>query len=372
VQLVGADFDVMREIAARIRQRLATYPGVFDITDDFEAGKSEIELELKPQAELLGLSGGDLARQVRQAFFGLEVQRVQRGREEVRVYLRYPRADRESLETLESMLIRTPGGAQVPFEEVAEVKRGRGFAAITRIDRNRKISVTADVDKENADIEGIKADLRTWLAGELTAYPAVSYSLEGEAAEQRDSFSSIQRGLLFVLFFIYVLLAIPFRSYVQPLIVMLVIPFGVIGAMLGHLIMGMSLSIVSILGMLALAGVVVNDSLVLVDYVNQRRREGASVREAVYAAGGARFRPVLLTSLTTFAGLMPLIFEKSTQAQFLIPMAVSLGFGILFATAITLLLIPMNYLVLEDIGMLIKRVLRMIGIGRGAAPAASG
>jgi multidrug efflux pump subunit AcrB len=364
VQLVGSDFDELREVTARIRDRLATYPGVFDITDDFEGGKSEIELELKPQAELLGLTLEDLARQVRQAFFGLEVQRIQRGREEIRVYLRYPRADRESIDTLERMTIRTASGAEVPFEEVAIARRGRGFAAITRVDRNRKISVTADVDKETTDVAGVKSDLMAWLREQVRAYPGMSVSLEGEAAEQRDSLGSLQQGLLMVLFLIYVLLAIPFRSYLQPLIVMLVIPFGVIGALLGHLLMGMSLSISSLLGMLALAGVVVNDSLVLVDYVNQRRREGVSVRDAVYTAGGARFRPVLLTSVTTFAGLMPLIFEKSTQAQFLIGMAVSLGFGILFATAITLVLIPMNYLILEDISRLIRRTLSALGLGR--------
>ncbi|MEO0422139.1 MAG: efflux RND transporter permease subunit [Pseudomonadota bacterium] len=370
VQLTGQDFDELRAVAASVRERLATYPGVFDVTDDFEAGKAEIELALRPQAEPLGLTLDDLASQVRQAFFGLEVQRVQRGREEVRVYLRYPRVDRESIATLEAMTIRTASGADVPFEEVALATKGRGFASITRVDRTRKVSVTADVDKESADVEGIKADLNAWLGGELTTRPTVRFTLEGEAAEQRESFGSVTNGALFVLFAIYVLLAVPFRSYLQPLIVMLVIPFGVIGAMLGHMIMGLTLSFVSVLGMLALSGVVVNDSLVLVDYVNQRRREGASVREAVYAAGGARFRPVLLTSLTTFAGLMPLIFEKSTQAQFLVPMAVSLGFGILFATAITLLLIPMNYLVLDDLVRLPGRVVafakRLLGETRPA------
>ncbi|MDH3401912.1 MAG: efflux RND transporter permease subunit, partial [Chromatiales bacterium] len=188
------------------------------------------------------------------------------------------------------------------------------------------------------------------------SYPRVDFSLEGEAREQRDSFRSLGIGMLFTLFAIFTLLAIPFRSYLQPLIVMSVIPFGVAGAMLGHLIMGMDLTIMSIMGMLALSGVVVNDSLVLVDYVNRRRAEGMELSKAVYTAGLARLRPVLLTSLTTFAGLTPLILEKSTQAQFLIPMAVSLGFGILFATAITLLLIPVNYLMLEDIRKAVGRL----------------
>jgi len=224
--------------------------------------------------------------------------------------------------------------------------------------------VTADVEKDSADIEAIKRDLRSFLEEAVRPWPGVSFSLEGEAREQRESFGSLGYGLMFVLFAIYALLAIPFKSYLQPLIVMSVIPFGVAGAMLGHMIMGMSLTILSLMGMLALTGVVVNDSLVLVDFINKRRAEGVPLMEAVSASGVARLRPVLLTSLTTFAGLTPLIFEKSTQAQFLIPMAVSLGFGILFATFITLILVPLNYLVLEDLRRLGRRL-----TGRRDAPA---
>ena len=338
-----------------MRSRLATYPGVFDITDSFEGGKEEIKLKMRPQAELLGITLDDLARQVRHAFYGFEVQRIQRGREEVRVFVRYPESERRSLESLDSMRIRTPSGVEVPFSEVAVADYGRGFSQIRRVDRNRTINVTADFNKEVTDIEAIKRDLTEYLSTATPAYAGVAFTLEGEAREQRESFGSLRVGILFVLFMIYALLAIPFRSYRQPLIVMSVIPFGVAGAMLGHIMMGMSLTIMSLMGMLALSGVVVNDSLVLVDYVNRRRREGMALHEAVAKAGVARLRPVLLTSLTTFAGLTPLIFEKSTQAQFLIPMAVSLGFGILFATAITLLLIPINYLILEDARRLFRR-----------------
>jgi multidrug efflux pump subunit AcrB len=360
VQLSGPDFPSLRTLTDEVRSRLATYAGVFDVTDSFEGGKEEIKLKMQPQAELLGITLDDLARQVRHAFYGFEVQRIQRGREEVRVFVRYPESERRSLESLDSMRIRTPSGVDVPFSEVAAAEYGRGFSQIRRVDRNRTINVTADFNKEVTDIEAIKRDLTEYLSSASQAYPGVSFTLEGEAREQRESFGSLQVGILFVLFMIYCLLAIPFRSYLQPLIVMSVIPFGVAGAMLGHIMMGMSLTIMSLMGMLALSGVVVNDSLVLVDYVNRRRREGMSLHEAVSRAGMARLRPVLLTSLTTFAGLTPLIFEKSTQAQFLIPMAVSLGFGILFATAITLLLIPINYLILEDVRGL---------FGRGEAPA---
>jgi multidrug efflux pump subunit AcrB len=368
VQITGPDFMPLRALAAEVRARLETYPGVFDITDSFEDGKQEIKLRIRPEAELLGITLENLARQVRHAFFGFEVQRVQRGREEVRVYVRYPEAERRSLDNLDTMRIRTPAGLEVPFADVASAEFGRGFAEIRRVDRNRTINVTADVNKETADIEAIKRDISAFLSEAVPGYAGVSFTLEGEAREQRESFGSLGYGLMFVLFIIYALLAIPFRSYLQPLIVMSVIPFGAAGAMLGHMIMGMSLTIMSLMGMLALTGVVVNDSLVLVDYINKRRAEGMPLMEAVGTAGIARLRPVLLTSLTTFAGLTPLIFEKSTQAQFLIPMAVSLGFGILFATFITLLLVPLNYLVLEDLRRLGGRIRGRAG-GVRAAPA---
>ena len=354
VRLSGTDFSQLQALSEQIKARLRSYPGVYDITDSFSDGKQELQLAIKPEAEPLGLSLDALARQVRQAFFGLEVQRVQRGRDDVRVMLRFPLAERRSLANLETMLIRTPEGVVVPFSEVAEVKPGRSAASIQRVNRSRTLDVLADVNKESADVEAIKRDLSAFVADLVAAAPGVTASLEGEAREQRDSFRSLAWGMTFVLFALYTLLAIPFRSYSQPLMVMAVIPFGVAGAILGHLIMGMALSIISVMGMLALSGVVVNDSLVLVDYVNRRRREGVPIADAVRHAGVARFRAVLLTSLTTFAGLMPLIFEKSTQAQFLIPMAVSLGFGILFATFITLLLVPVNYLILDDIRALFR------------------
>lgn len=349
VQLSGRDFERLRLVAAATKEKLGNYPGVEDITDTFESGKQELMLAIKPAAEQLGLTLSDLATQVRRAFFGFEVQTIQRDRDDVRVMVRYPLSERQSLDNLQTMMIRTPAGNTVPFGEVADVSIGRGFSAITRVDRKRTVSIEADVDKENTDIEAIKRDLTEELPEILASYPDISYSFEGEAREQRDSFGSLTTGIFFVLAVVYTLLAIPLRSYVQPIMVMLVIPFGVVGAILGHVIMGMNLSIMSYMGMLALAGVVINDSLVLVDFVNKRRLEGLKIDSAVRVAGVARFRAILLTSLTTFFGLMPLIFEKSTQAQFLIPMAVSLGFGIMFATLITLVLIPCNYVILEDI-----------------------
>jgi multidrug efflux pump subunit AcrB len=354
IQLTGQDFRRLSTLAKRIRRRLAEYPGVFDIQDTFEDGKPEIQLRIRPEAELLGLDAETLGRQVRQAFFGAEAQRIQRGRDDVRVMVRYPQDERGNLESLDTMRIRTRDGTEVPFGNVAEAQVGQGFATIRRVDRQRAINITADIDKEQTDVNRIATDLEAFL-NQLTAeQPGIHYTLEGELREQRESFASLLYGTLFVLFSLYALLAIPFRSYLQPVMVMLVIPFSIVGALLGHMLMGMNLSIMSMMGILALAGVVVNDSLVLVDWINRRRREGLSMAEAVRTAGAARFRAILLTSLTTFVGLVPLIFERSTQAQFLIPMAVSLGFGILYATLLTLLLVPVSYLILEDLTQLVR------------------
>jgi len=349
IQLEGVDFEAMEEAADRIKEELAQYPAVFEITDNFQSKKQEIKLRIKPEAEHLGLTMADLGQQVRQAFFGAEAQRVPRGSSDVRVMVRYPESERRSLYDLENMMIRTRNGDQVPFSEVAEVEMGLGFSTIRRLDRRRTLAVLADFNDELGDIRDVKEDMAPKVDAIVASYPRMSWTYAGRAQEERETFASLGQGLLFTLFAIYAMMAIPFRSYIQPLIVMLVIPFGLIGALIGHQIMDKDLSMLSIFGMLALTGVVVNDSLVLVDYVNRRRREGMQLLEAVRTAGGARFRAILITSLTTFFGLIPLIFEKSTQAQFLIPMAVSLGFGILFATFVTLLLVPVNYMVLEDI-----------------------
>ena len=344
VQLRGSDITRLNAAANEVKQTLSTVSGVFDIADSFSKGKQEIQFKLKPQAETLGISLSDLARQVRNSYFGVEVQRIQRGREDVRVMLRLAQEERGSLEGLNSLLINTPAGGKIPLSQLAELSYGKSPASIYRINRQRTLNITADVDKENADIEAIKRRIVADATEIVSNYPGVSFSLEGEAREQEESNYNLLISLGFVLFAIYILLAIPFKSYVQPFVVMGVIPFGAAMATIGHWIMGMPLSIMSMMGMLALTGVVVNDSLVLVDYINQQRRKyGESLTDAVLHAGVRRLRPVMLTSLTTFAGLMPLIFEKSTQAQFLIPMSVSLGFGILLSTLVTLVLVPLLY-----------------------------
>ncbi len=348
VQLKGHDFTELNAIAIQVKAKLNEYQGLFDIKNSFEGGKDEVQLRIKPEAEQLGLNISQIGSQVRNAIFGKEVQRIQRNQSEVKVMVRLPKSERVSLPDLQNLLIRTSRGAEVPLSEVAEVKLGRGTSTITRVDRQRIINITADLNKELIDANTIAADLNEWLPKILLKYPGITYDLEGEQREQKKFGKSLGFGFLIAMIIIYILLAIPFGSYTQPLMVMSVIPFSVIGAIGGHAIMGISLSISSAMGVLALIGVVVNDSLVLVDYTNKRIKEGASVSKAIRLAGGARFRPILLTSLTTFAGLTPLILEKSTQAQFLIPMAVSLGFGILFATMLTLVLIPTFYLIVED------------------------
>lgn len=355
VQILGASLDQLRDFGSDIRQHLQTYDGLFDIEDSLSDGKTEIQISLKPEATLLGVNVSDLGRQVRRSFLGFEVQRIQRDRDEVTVVVRYPIEERQSLVNLRNMLIRTADGNSIPFNEVAQLEFGQSPAAIRRIDRQRSMHVTADANKEAVDIEAVKRGIQAFVTEEIKNYPGLSYSLEGEAAEQRESFKTLRYGLIGVLLVIYGLLAIPFKSYTKPLIVMSVIPFGVVGAIIGHWIMGMNLTIISALGMLALTGIVVNDSLVLVDYINRRRSEGMDLFSAVQKAGVARFRAVILTSLTTFIGLMPLLFEKSTQAQFLIPMAVSLGFGIMFATLITLLIVPVNYIIYDNIKQAIYR-----------------
>jgi multidrug efflux pump subunit AcrB len=360
VQLSGHDYGSLSAVAELVTARLATFEGVFDIKNSYEDAKDEFQIKLKPEAEFLGLTLSQIGQQVRGAFYGVEAQRILRNQDEIKVMVRFPADYRHSIADLENLKIRTPSGREVLLPDVANIIAGKGATKISRVDRKRTINVTADISKEEADVVAINKELTPWLKEILKEYPGVYFELEGEQKEQEESFSSLKYGLYFVLFIIYGLLAIPFRSYVQPFIVMIIIPFSIIGALLGHSIMGMGLSVSSLMGLLALTGVVVNDSLVLVDYINRRVREGIPLKEAVRISGGARFRPILLTSLTTFAGLLPLIFEKSTQAQFLIPMAVSLGFGILFATFITLLLIPATYLILEDIKTFFRNVFRLI------------
>ena len=351
IQLSSVNRDDLRDVTTILKDKLQTYAGVFDIKDSFSAGKDEIKLNLRPEAQNYGITMASLARQVRQAFYGDEVQRVQRGRDEVKVFLRYPKEERVSLNNLEQMMVRVGNNIEVPLGQVAAGELSSGYSTITRTDRRRSISVTADVDLSEANANEILAKFEVdHIIPILRDYPSVNYSFEGEQREQRDTLGSLFKNFALALFVVYVLLAVPFKSYLQPLIIMSAIPFGFTGAVIGHIIMGMNLAVLSIIGIVALSGVVVNDSLVMVDFINRYKREdGKTSLEAALAAGPRRFRPILLTSITTFVGLFPLLIEKSVQAQFLVPMAISLAYGVLFATLITLILVPTSYLIIDDI-----------------------
>ena len=362
VELSHRDIDTLDLASQALAKRLEEFAATKDIDDGYTPGKQQLNFKITPAGESLGLTAQDIATQVRHAFQGREAIKQQRGRNEVTVRVRRPEAERTNEYDVEQMIVAIPDGGQVPLMVVADVERGRAYTTINRRDGRRTVSVTADVEPIG-ETSRIQAELKAEALPRLARnFPGLSYSFEGRQADLAESFQALLRGLGFALMGIYVLLAIPFRSYVQPLIVMLAIPFGIVGGTLGHLLMGYNLSITSCMGMVALAGVVVNDSLVLINYTNRlRREEDMRPRDAVHAAAVRRFRPVLLTTLTTFGGLAPMIFETSRQARFMIPMAISLGFGILFATLITLVIIPTMYVLLEDMKASLRKVLSTAG-----------
>ncbi len=370
IQLTGTSPAELLDLSAKIKDQLAKYPGVFDISDSLDTGRNEIQLRLKPEARQFGITVSGLARQVRQAFYGSEVQRIQRGRNELKVMLRYPRDERRSLATLESMRVRSEDGLEIPFSRVAEMKVGKSFSAIRRVNRQRALNITADVDKKTTDVSALRTDIGRHLDEFMRSYPHVKWTFEGEARAERESTAAAWVILGIVIFGLYVLTAIPFKSYFMPFVVMVVIPFGVVGAVLGHLFHGFPISKMSILGMLAVSGVIVNDTLVLVDEINHRRQTDG-IQSAVREGGAARFRAIFLTQITTFFGLVPLIFDgtwvakmapfffsqgaQSTHAQFLTPVSVAMGYGSLFATVVCLYLVPMCYMALDDVRQAVGR-----------------
>ena len=364
VQLVGAEPGQLRAAVERVKEGLRSYTGVYDVADSFQGGPREMRIGIKPAAEALGLTLEDVGRQVRQAFYGEEAQRIQRGRDDIRVMVRYPAEQRRTLGDLENMRIRTPDTGEVPFGYVAAVETGRGVSSIRRVNHSRAINVTAALDETVTSAGVVNAALAADVMPTVEReHAGVRYSFEGSQADQDAVLGSLQVGFPLALFVIFMLLAIPLKSYLQPLIIMSAIPFGFVGAVGGHIVMGENVTMLSMLGIVALSGVVVNDSLVMVDFINRERRRGGSLVAAVQEAGAARFRPILLTSITTFAGLAPLLLERSTQADFLKPMAISLAFGVLFATFVTLVLVPAAYLILDDVKRLRLPFERPCGAG---------
>jgi multidrug efflux pump subunit AcrB len=345
----GSDYVALENAAAELETKLAEYEGIYDIRNSSTSGGEEIRLRIKPAAEALGLTISALGRQVRQAFYGEEAQRIQRGKDELKVMVRYPIEERRSIADLENMRIRTPAGDEVPFPAVADMSFGKGYSTITRLNRKRTVTVSADIDPEIIEpAKIIKSISEDYVPELLSRYPSVSYGLEGASREEAEFVGNLALASIAALCLIYALIAIPLRSYGQPLVIMSVIPFGAIGAILGHLIMGEAVSMFSLFGLVALAGVVVNDSLIMVSFVNNAREEGMPLNQAIIESGTKRFRAIVLTSVTTAAGLMPIMLEGSLQAQYVIPMAISLSFGIVFATVITLFLVPALYMLQLD------------------------
>jgi len=349
IELNHQRMDLLEMASADLAKALTYFPNVEDVDDGFAPGKQQIDFQVRPEARSQGLTSQAVARQVRHAFYGAEALRQQRGRNEIKVMVRLPKQERISEYNLEEMILRTPAGGELPLRSAVNVKRGRAYTDINRRDGRRIVTVTADVkprSKAGEILDAVKADTLPTLQ---SRYPGLGYSFEGRQADQRKSMESLFKGLAIVLMVIYAMLAVPLNSYVQPAIIMTSIPFGIVGAVIGHMIMGYSLSVISMFGVLALTGVVINDSLVLIDAANRRRRSGLPPYASIFQAALQRFRPIILTTLTTFGGLTPMIFETSRQARFLIPMAVSLGFGVLFSTLITLALVPCLYLIVEDL-----------------------
>jgi multidrug efflux pump subunit AcrB len=356
IELQHTEMGQLEKASTALAEKLQNFPRVKDIEDGFQPGKEQLDFRMKPEGLSLGLNAMDVGRQVRNFYEGAEVARQQRGRDEIKIKVRLPKARRLSEHDLDNLTIRTPQGTDVPLMEVVNVTRGRAYTTISRRNGQRTVTVQADVTPTSKAGEVITALNQGELPELMDQFPGLNYSFEGRQARNRESLGAMKLMLPLIMFGIYALLAIPFRSYMQPLIVMISIPFGLVGAVIGHLIMGYSLSIIGLIGIIALSGVVVNDALVLIDFANQGRKKGLSPYDAVVAAGIQRFRPIMLTTLTTFGGLAPMIFETSRQARFLIPMALSLGFGILFATVITLMLIPALYMINEDIGRTVRKL----------------
>ena len=352
--LAGRNYRQLEQAAADLEQHLAGFDGVFEIQVSANAGPEEVRLAIKPEAEASGITLQDLGRQVRTAFYGAEAQRIQRGDQEVRVMVRYPRSERQSLGNLENMWVRTPDGRELPFAAVADYSLERGYDSIQRVDGRRSIRVTARTDLNVVEPAQIVREVNDDYMPQLSAlYPGIDTDIAGSAYEEQVGLTQVLIGFGIALFGIYALMAIPLKSYVQPLIIMGVIPFGIVGAVFGHLLLGLAVSAVSMMGIIALSGVVVNDSLIMVDFVNKAVAEGSSEVDAAIQSGARRFRAIMLTSLTTFFGLIPMVLETSMQAQIVIPMAVSVAFGILFATLITLVLVPSLYVIARDVRRLL-------------------
>jgi len=355
IEISGPRLNVLADAAEHVKQRLEGYAGVFDVDDDFDAGRREIQIELLDSARALGLTTQSLATQVRGAFYGLEARKIQRDREDVKIMVRYPESHRRRIADVEAMWVATPGGTLVPFSEVARIGEGHAHATIRRKDQQRTVTIKADVDEAVGNANQISTDLASDFDQIERRFPGVRLEFGGQTREFTKAFSPLKGDFPISALLIYAILAGLFQSYVQPFIVMAAIPFGIIGAIAGHYVMGYPLTFMSLIGLVALTGIVVNDSLVLVDWINKKRADGMDPYEAVIDAGRNRLRAVLLTSITTILGLAPLLFETSFQARFLIPMGISIAGGVAFATILTLIAVPSLYMMLLDVQRIVGK-----------------
>jgi len=356
IWIQGYDMDVIQSASLEIMDRLRRFEGVNQIRSDFSKGKNEMRLKLKPEARALGLTVDDLARQVYTGYYGNEVLRLQRGRDNIRVKVRYTADERTRVADIENIRIRTHTGLEIPLLSVADVSFAPGYSTIMRTNGLRRIAVSAGVDTNKANTSEILSELSSGFFSELQGrYPDIRIAIQGEQKKMRESFSSLYVGFPLALIGIFIIIATMFRSYIQPFVIMFTVPFGIIGAVVGHLVLGYDLSMMSIFGMVALTGVVVNDAIVLIERINENFAEGMPFFEAILKGGVRRFRAIILTSLSTIGGLMPLILETDLQAKFLIPMALSLASGVLFATVLTLVLVPSLLTIVSDFRLLIYR-----------------
>jgi multidrug efflux pump subunit AcrB len=360
VSLLGNNLEQLTKARDLFVAELENFPSLKDVTDTEQEGRREIDIRLKPRAYALGLTLRDVAGQVRQGFFGLEVQRIQRGRDEIRVWVRYTPEDRSALGFIDRMRIRTPQGAEYPFGELAEYTVARGIISINRLENQREIKVEANLTDFEADLPPILDEIRaTVLPNVLANVSGVRASFEGQSRNQEKTTRSMRSAFSVALLVMFILIILVFRSYAQAAIIFAIIPLGILGAVWGHGIHGIQLNTLSIYGVIALAGIVINDSIVFVDQINRNLKAGRPVRDAVYEAGISRLRPILLTTLTTAVGLAPLILETSRQAQFLIPMAVAVAYGLAFGTFILLVVLPASFLVLNRVRVFYaRRILR--------------
>ena len=369
IDLSHSDIDVLERASAAFVERMKSFSNTRDVTDNYNKGKMQFDYKLLPQGRNLGLTSDEVGRQLRDGFFGALAMRQLRGMNEIEVRVKLPIEERKDIKNLEKFLIRTPDGIEVPLLDVVEVEEREAFTSINRRDGRRVVNVSMDVEPANT-VGRVIASTQNELLPQLRAdFPGITWSFEGGQADMRESTSTLQAGFAIAMLLIYALLAIAFNSYLQPLIVMTAIPFGIVGAVIGHILLGYDLSLVSLMGVIALSGVVVNDALIMIDYANKRRKEGDPIYQSIHEAGLRRFRPIILTTMTTFGGLAPIILEKSSQAFYLIPMAISLGFGIVFATAIILVIVPCLYLTFEDLRLLVLkgRTVKQVDISQHAS-----